>query len=681
MGIIVRFRFWALLLCAFVVPSAYAGVEDNFDYFTNNWNVIGLPDYMYGSRITPDNAVYLADATTLRIRVGRALTPLSRAQGKLAKNGWMPIIEVAAEDGPVRYQITYWATPLPDAKDWQKAFSWPTEGENYLNWITIRATNTSSSPAEAKADVTPDPAGHPNKEAAIQHPRKHTRVYAWTWKLAPGQSAEGVARYTFFPIADAARYDKADAGLWLQRTVQYWTGVMARAAKVQVPCRKATQALLAAHVCQLIANDLGDLRGGEGFYDEFFIRDGAYQLMELEEAGLNDVVDRAIQLYFPRQRDEGEFESQPQEFDGNGQGIWTLWQYARITGDRAFLDRAYPRMLKAVAWTMQERRKAPADSPFAGLLPPAPGDGEALWDGGKHHIVGYDFWNLRGLLITADTARRLERTEDEKDLLAEAQQYRAAIDAAWKGTGLPYFPPSWEKDGTHWGDTETLWPTEIFDRNDPRVVALIDYVRKDFAGGFVEGTIRWTGEKDAIHPYMGAYTVMASLIRGDSETVVQDFYWYLLHSTAANAFPEGIYYKKREAWGDTIPHVTGACNYAILLRHMLVHEDGDELHLLSAVPDGWLAEGQEIRLERLPTYFGTMNLVVRGVAGGVQVSLSAPTRTPPKRIVLHLPASRPLISPVAGVTVVTRPDQKERWDFPTVVRKYLASGPPEVASH
>jgi hypothetical protein len=311
-------------------------------------------------------------------------------------------------------------------------------------------------------------------------------------------------------------------------------------------------------------------------------------------------------------------------------------------------------------------------------LPAAFADGEFLPDG-KHHIVGYDFWNLRGLLCTADAARRLGRTEYEKELLAEAQQYRAAIDSAWERTGLPYFPPSWEKDGTHWGNTETLWPTALFDRNDPRVAALIDYVRKDFAGGFMEGTIRWTGSPDAIHPYLGAYTVMDSLIRGDSDTVVQDFYWYLLHSTAANAFAEGIFFKKRLAWSDTIPHVTGACNYAIMLRHMLVHEDGEDLHLLSAVPDWWLGEGQEIRLERLPTYFGTLDLIVHGLAGGVQVSLSAPTRTPPKRILLHLPASRPLTGRVTGVTVVTRPDQKERWDFPTVVRKYLSSLKPEVA--
>jgi hypothetical protein len=197
-------------------------------------------------------------------------------------------------------------------------------------------------------------------------------------------------------------------------------------------------------------------------------------------------------------------------------------------------------------------------------------------------------------------------------------------------------------------------------------------VRKDFEGGFVEGTIRWkgTGMEDAIHPYMGAYTVMDTLARGDDEQVVEDFYWYLLHSTAANAFPEGIFYKRRFAWSDTMPHVTGACNYAILLRHMMVHEDGEDLHLLAAVPDWWLGNGKEIRLERLPTHFGEVSLLVRGTAAGVNVTFSAPKRETPQRIVLHLPKSRPLLAAVPGVKVVIRADQKQRWDFPTVVKKF-----------
>lgn len=665
-----------LLVCVFAVElvsisaaaaEATPAAVDAFDYFANNWNVVGLKDYQRGARVTPDNRILLDGPAQVRVRFGRGLTPLGRQHGKLAREGWMPILEIAATDGPVRYEFTYWATPLPSAKDWQQAFDWPTEGENFLVWVGYRAINQSDEPAVARLQIRPSSAALPGGCSREE-------------ELPARGTLEGTARFAFFPVEPeaAAAFETEDAALWLRRTVDYWQTLADSAARIRVPCRKASDALKAAHVCQMIANDHGEVRGGEGFYDQFYIRDGAYQVLELEEAGMWDAARKSVELYLPRQRPDGRFESQRGQFDANGQAVWVLWQYHKITGDRAWLERVYPAMRKAVDWTIQARRQAPADSPFAGLLPNALADGEFLWNG-KQHIVGYDFWNLRGMLCAADAARILGRTGEADELTQEANRYREAIEAAWKRTGLAHFPPSWETVGTHWGNTETLWPTAIFAPEDARVAALSRFVRREFAGGFVEGTIRWVGHAEpVIHPYMGAYTTMADLVRGNDEQVVEDFYWYLLHSTAAHAFPEGIYPERRYAWSETIPHVTGACNYAILLRHMLVHEAGDELHLLTAVPDGWLGEGQEIHVERLPTHFGEMDFQVYGTAEGVEVKLKPPTRNPPARIVLRLPQSRPLAEALPGVEVVTRPDQQRRWDFPAVVELYAQSAPPEV---
>lgn len=108
---------------------------------------------------------------------------------------------------------------------------------------------------------------------------------------------------------------------------------------------------------------------------------------------------------------------------------------------------------------------------------------------------------------------------------------------------------------------------------------------------------------------------------------------------------------------------------------MLVHETGDELHLLPAVPDWWLGEGKEIRIERAPTHFGLMSLVVRGTASGVKVDFTPPQREQPKKIILHLPKSRPLGGKLEGVKILYRPDQKKRWDFETVVRLYQEKAP------
>ena len=640
--------------------------------------MIGLKDYARGTRITPDNKLMIGAAigtseneetkASVRIRFGTELTPLSRNQTKRLMDGWLPVVLLNAQDGPVRYEFTIWATPLIPVSDWHRAFDGPSEGENFLNWISVRVVNTGTAPSEGKLRIEQaGPYEKPNHPVpSLATPQE------FSWPVQPEKPIECFVAIPWAPV-EGSDYSHEDPRLWLDRTIQYWRGIMADATSIHVPCEKATQAYLAAHVCQLIASDHGELHGGEGFYDEFYIRDGAYQVMELEEAGLWDAARNAVSPFIAHQADDGRFESQKNQLDANGQALWALWQYYKITDDRQWLERVYPQMRRAVDWMMSSRRLAPADSPFAGLLPAAPADGESLWDG-KHHIPGYDFWNLRGLLCTADAARTLGKTDETAQLLQEATEYRDAIEKAWQRTHLPYFPPSWEKEGTHWGNTETLWPTPIFSPNDPRVTALVKEVREKYLGGFIEGAIQWTdGKMDgAIHPYMSAYTTMASLVRGEDEKVVEDFYWYLLHSTATHGFPEGVFYKRRFAWSNTIPHVTGAANYALMLRHMLIHEQDEELHLLTAIPDWWLDNGNEIKVERAPTHFGPTTFRIRGTAQGIQVELASPRRRQPKRIVLHLPESRPLENSLQEVEVVVRKNQANRWDFPGIIARYRA---------
>ncbi|HQH52667.1 MAG TPA: hypothetical protein PKY01_09600 [Candidatus Hydrogenedentes bacterium] len=667
---------WFLAVCAVALPG---WAEAPFDYFDNSWSVIGLKDYARGTRITPDNKLMIgasvgtsedeADKASVQIRFGGDLTPLSREQTKRLMDGWLPVVLLDAQDGPVRYEFMFWATPLPSLSDWQKAFGWPSEGENFLNWIAVRVVNTGDAVCEGKLRIE-----QTGSYEASRHPVPSLAPpKEFSWLVEPQKPIDCAVAIPWEPV-EGADYSHEASDVWLDRTLHYWQNIMANAASIRVPCEKASQAYLAAHVCQLIASDHGELHGGEGFYDQFYIRDGAYQVMELEEAGLWDVARNAIEPFSENQTDEGRFETQKGQLDANGQALWALWQYYRITADRSWLDQVYPKMRKAAEWTMQARRSAPADSPFAGLLPAAPADGESLWDG-KHHILGYDFWNLRGLLCTAEAARTLGKTDEADRLMKEAAEYRDAIDKAWQRTELPHFPPSWEKEGTHWGNTETLWPTPVFSANDPRVVASMNEVREKYLGGFVEGTIRWTDGKieNAIHPYMSAYTTMASLARGEHEKTVEEFYWYLLHSTVTHGFPEGIFYERRFAWSNTIPHVTGASNYALMFRHMLIHEQNEELHLLTAIPDWWLDDGNEIRVERAPTHFGPMGFRVRGTAQGIRLVLDPPQRQAPQRIVLHLPASRLPEHPVEGVEVLVRDSQASRLDFPGVIAKFRAN--------
>ena len=87
-----------------------------------------------------------------------------------------------------------------------------------------------------------------------------------------------------------------------------------------------------------------------------------------------------------------------------------------------------------------------------------------------------------------------------------------------------------------------------------------------------------------------------------------------------------------------MPHNWASAEFIRLVRHLLVLERGDELHLLEGMPAAWVRPGAVTRLRAVPTEFGPLSLEVVAAADGrsVRLRLEPPTRTPPRRIVLHL---------------------------------------------
>jgi hypothetical protein len=286
------FRSVYILLSASAVALADTKSCDDamlFDYFSNSRADVGLKDYVSSVKLSENHRLRLGKHY-VHVRVGKELAPLNRKHVRLAQDGWLPIFLVSAVEGSVRYDVRFWATPVPDVRDWKKAFDWPTEGENFLVWITVKAVNLSDKAVAAKAQVAPVRKDSKAKSKKGSKPRTDLGTYSWSWDLEPGGSAEGVARYTFSRVDDPEKYSDQDAGQWLKRTEEYWRSLFTDAIELKVPCRKATEAYMAAHVCQLIASDHGELRCGEGFYDRFYPRDGAYIMMALQEAGLHEAV-------------------------------------------------------------------------------------------------------------------------------------------------------------------------------------------------------------------------------------------------------------------------------------------------------------------------------------------------------------------------------------------------------
>jgi hypothetical protein len=95
------------------------------------------------------------------------------------------------------------------------------------------------------------------------------------------------------------------------------------------------------------------------------------------------------------------------------------------------------------------------------------------------------------------------------------------------------------------------------------------------------------------------------------------------------------------------PHNWASAEFVRLVRHLLVLERGDEIELLTGLPEEWLVPGQRVRLERTPTRFGPVTLQVEREAPDiVRIEVERDVGWPrrPERVLLHVPAAWRVVS-------------------------------------
>lgn len=469
-------------------------------------------------------------------------------------------------------------------------------------------------------------------------------VAAYTIRLKPAESHTLDFKMPLVPATphspEFVAIDKADFDSAHDETIGFWKRILARGMSIEVPEKKVTDTFNASLVYCLMALNSVDGQMVQTVnllqYHRFYLRDAADFVRMYDATGYSDIAGKVLDFFPSRQQSDGNFLSQPGQYDGWGEALWAFGEHFRRTHDMAFAQRVFPLMVHAVDWLEKARAKDPLHiMPVSDVK-----DNEYV----AAHLTGYNFLALDGLKSAIEIAQVTGHRQEAQHFQAVYEDYRTCflkvLDRAASEEG-GYIPPSldggaWK--GTDWGNLLSVTPGQVLDPHDPRVTATLHRVQSRYQEGIA--TYREPEDGQYLHHYLTIKNTLTELIRGDQEQAMREFYAELLHTSSTHTgFEYAIRpWGTRDFEGNLAPHGWFAADYRNLLRNMMVREEDGSLHLLSAISPDWIGTGKAIRVNDAPSYFGT-----------VSFSLEIPSETDavlhlhhsfsarPKEIVLHLP--------------------------------------------
>jgi hypothetical protein len=330
----------------------------------------------------------------------------------------------------------------------------------------------------------------------------------------------------------------------------------------------------------------------------------------------------------------------------SGLRLWMIWRHVQLTGDLEWLERMWPRVQREVNQIIEYRAMTRDDPTQAnyGLMPIGFGDGGL---GGKHREYTNVYWTLAGLRAAIEMADRLGQPaadswraeyDDFWEVFDQARQRDQLVDAE----GNVFVPvtmrdeePQLPQRGA-WAFLQSVFPGRIFDQDDPLMRGTMAMLDANQCQGLIFGT-GWI--PDGIWNYAASFYGHAHLWLGHGPKAAATLYAFGNHASPLLCWreeqnPVGA---PLSFVGD-MPHNWASAEFIRLVRHLMILERGDELHLCEALPQAWARPGAVLRMLDVPTSFGEVTLEMHVADDGrsARIIVHPPRRRPPARIVLHL---------------------------------------------
>ena len=369
-------------------------------------------------------------------------------------------------------------------------------------------------------------------------------------------------------------------------------------------------------------------------YRHFWFRDSAYMVSALTKIGDKDRAGRIL-LHFPEKQKKGYFISQKGEWDSNGQAIWTMVEYFRLTKNKDFLAYVYKSIKDGALWIERKRKKYKESM---GLLPA----GFSAEHFGPNDLYYYDdYFGLRGLKDALFSSKVLGFEKDCEMFLNFYEEFkkdiRRAIDIDQERLGKRIVVGGFGRkiDASMISAFTSIFPLNLDLLTKEEVLNTYALLKEKF---FVKNCFYQNITHSGINLYLTLEIAEALLYLGEEEEALRLFDSVISLLSPTFTSPEAINPKTLGGCEGDGHHGWAIAEILHFIRNMFVLEKNKNLYLLSGAKDEWFKDGNCISVKNAYSYFGTINFNVKIDKKSVVIEPEFSFVEEPGEIFIRMPA-------------------------------------------
>ncbi len=656
------------------------GYDDEFAIYWNGALTANLIKGRFTDRLGATGVQPLAHNTVIEFRVG----PDAELFGRVRRNfssigyegGYLPIVTASYDRDGIRYRQTALAhRPKSESGGWDVAY------------VRFELTNVSKSRRSANLleRVILNDAGKVRfsggrvldgngavllvqSDARAKFDEATGRI-AHSFELSPGETQTTCFKMPYVPDAKGLvkAATVADFGATYQTVRSFWEGMLAKAAKIEVPEQRINNVWRTLLLQNFVLADGPKFTYGSGlrYNDSTYPQENGFGAHVFAMYGFKEYAD-AMQPWFVGMSVTPEGAGRKYQ-NRRAMVLHHLLENYRLTGKTDLFDRFKSDYFRVADEIVSDRHatmtKVTGEKPiYWGLLPPDKPGVDVQASTQKVYVPGHNITNCQGL---QDFGRFLVTTgidtQRGEQYIKEAAQFRKTIlsalaRAAIRLPGRPPFvdlqtlmfkeTPDYGPDpyddlalGRLQGTYYHYWVDMQFHYNffnpDDRVAEwLADYVQQ--RNGFVLGLTRARSQTDASYGwvnnvYDGGYYNFR-LRQGKTDDFLLGLYSRLAFGmsrytyVASEGSPFIGYNTENGGYVGadySFPNSAANADTLLMLRNALVMEELEDnietgkLFLLKGAPRAWLESRKPILVERLPTYYGDISFKVDSLSDQV----------------------------------------------------------------